>query len=118
MSELEKLGKVIAEDLRDSALNRYLDLESGLIASDVAKELSKKIGQLSDDQKSLVRKIITDCVDVGVHDFLFAIGESRENVEIHVNGKNVTELSDGLQGEIFTEDGWFEIFSQHKEKGI
>ncbi|MEM7084213.1 MAG: hypothetical protein AAF465_15900 [Pseudomonadota bacterium] len=53
-----------------------------------------------------------------MHDFLFALEEKRNDVSVFVGQCNVAEMSDGLQGEIFTEDGWYERFSQHREEGI
>ncbi|MDH5728645.1 MAG: hypothetical protein OEZ58_06620 [Gammaproteobacteria bacterium] len=118
MSELEQFGNMIAEDLRDAALNRYLDIESGHVGSETAKKLNMEVSELTEDQKILVRKLITHCVDVGIHDFLFALEEGRNNIKVLVNETNVSEVSDGLQGEIYTADGWFEKYSQHKENGL
>jgi hypothetical protein len=118
MNILDNFGKVVAEDLRDSALNHYLDLETGFIGSKSARELSASLSEFSEEQRQLIRKIITECVDTGVHDFLFALEENRHGVSVSINGQDISGISDGLQGEIFTEDGWFEKFSQHKENGI
>jgi hypothetical protein len=117
MNELDKLGEIVASELRDSALNRYLDIESGFCGSAIAKQLHEKLQNFDDEQKVVLRAILTDAIDTGIHDFLFAIQES-EDVKIVSGNKNVVELSDGLNGEIFTEDGWFEKYSQHKESGI
>ena len=118
MNDLEKFGKVIAEDLRDSALNRYLDIESGFVGTKEAKDFTYQISQLTEEQRKLFRKLITHCVDVGIQEFLFALEEERNDVKVYVNDTNVAEVSDGLQSKIFTSDGWFEKYSQHKENGI
>ncbi len=118
MDNLDKFGKIISEDLRDSTLNHYLDIESGFIGSPICKELSTQLSEFSDEQRKVIRSLITNCVDSGIHDFLVAIEEKREGVSVQINGRNIAQDSDGLNGEIFTEDGWFEKFSQHKENGI
>ncbi len=118
MTKLDKFGKLIAEGLRDGALNRYLDIESGWGATEALKNSSKELSEFSESQLTFIRGLLTDCVDVGIHEFLCSIEEQNEDLKIQIEGQNVTDLSDGLQGEIFTEDGWFERFSQHKEKGI
>jgi len=118
MNELDAFGKLIAENLRDSALNRYLDIESGQLCSDAAELLNNKLSAFTEDQKQIVRELITESVDTGIHNFLFAIEEKRNTIKVTIEGQDVTKLSDGIQGEIFTVDGWFEKFSQHKEKGI
>lgn len=117
MGELDKFGKLIAADLRDAVLNRALDLESGFCGSPAAKELHQKLSQLSVEQRGVLKKVLTNCIDSGIHDFLFTLQE-KGDVRILVGGTDVTQLSDGLNGEIFSEDGWFERFSQHKEAGI
>jgi len=118
MSNLDKFGKLIAEDLRDSALNRCLDIETGTIKSDDCLELTKELSQFTESQLQIINRLVTKCIDTGIHDFLFAIEEAQDELPILVNGDNIAEKSDGLQGELFTEDGWYERFSEHKETGI
>ena len=117
MNKLDVFGMLISEDLRDAALNRFLNIESGHCGSDRANELHKKLSSLSESDRELIRKVLTDVVDSSIHDFLFAI-QASNRVKVLVDDMNVVDLSDGLNGEIFTEDGWFERFSQHKESGI
>ncbi|WP_086478940.1 hypothetical protein [Oceanospirillum sanctuarii] len=118
MSNLDKFGKLIAEDLRDSALNRCLDIEAGTIKSYDCLELTKEFSQFTESQLQIINRLVTKCIDTGIHDFLFAIEEAQDELSILVNGENIAEKSDGLQGELFTEDGWYERFSEHKETGI
>jgi hypothetical protein len=50
-----------------------------------------------------------------MHDFLFAVQElsdAGQQFEIRVDGENVASLSDGLHGEIFTEEGWIATYSK------
>jgi len=39
--------------------------------------------------------------------------EAGNEIQILVDGENIAELSDGLQGESFSEDGWNAKFSKH-----
>ena len=51
-----------------------------------------------------------------MHDLLFAFQEHHdcgEGIEIMVEGKPIAELSDGLHGEIFGDEGWMVRFSKH-----
>lgn len=118
MNKLEKFGKVISQDLRDSALNRFLDIESGKLKSPSTQEMISRLSEFSDDQKSIIRTLLTECIDCGVHDLLFAIEEETEDISVHIDGTNIADESDGLNGEIFTEDGWFAKHSEHGENGI
>ena len=118
MDKLNIFGKLISEELRDSALNHYLDIESKWLKSERAKKLSEKLDEFSEEQKQTIRQLLTQSIDVGIHDFLFALEEGREDIKIIIDGDNVAELSDGLQAEPYTSDGWYEKYSQHKEEGI
>ena len=54
MNDLDKFGKLIAEDLRDNALNRYLDIKSGFVGSEEAKDLTFEVSKLDEAQKTQV----------------------------------------------------------------
>ena len=118
MSNLDKFGKLITQNLRDSSLNRYLSIESGKLKSKECMELSEELSKFSEAQLEIIKKLITNCIDTGLHDFLFAIEEIQDELEISVNGEKILDSSDGLQGEIFTEDGWLAKFSNYGEDGI
>ena len=118
MTRLESLGKLISVELRDAALNHYLDIESGFSSAPVNRALYEEVKCLRDSDRLIIRKLITASIDAGIHDFLFALNEKQGGIEVLVDGEGAAELSDGLQGEPFTEDGWFEKYSQHKESGI
>ncbi|MFO6425500.1 hypothetical protein [Motilimonas sp. KMU-193] len=118
MNNLEKFGKVIAQELRDKALNRYLDLESGQLKSPGTQELISKLSEFTQEQKVVVRKLLTECVDSGIHDFLFAIEAEKEDICVSINGEDIASQSDGLGGELYSDDGWFEKYSEHGQSGI
>lgn len=40
--------------------------------------------------------------------------ETSDDFLILSNDKNLAEISDGLCGELYTDDGWIGRFSQHK----
>jgi hypothetical protein len=51
-----------------------------------------------------------------IHDFLMALGESlfrKQGIQVNVDGKDVAELSDGLEGEPHGAQGWIARFSKH-----
>jgi len=74
------------------------------------------MARLTPAQRALVRRVVLQAVDSGLHDFLFALGEAddfEEGIAFVVGGQNVAELSDGLQGEPYGDAGWFKRFSKH-----
>lgn len=118
MDALSKFGQIIAEDLRNSALNRHLDIESGFVSTETCKTLTKPLKDFTPEQLNIVRQLITEAVDCGIHDFLFALESRKHDITVKIDKLDIADLSDGLNGELYTKDGWFECFSQHKETGL
>lgn len=46
-----------------------------------------------------------------MHNMLFMI-EEHEEIELLYKEENIAEKSDGLSGELYTEDGWIEKYSK------
>ena len=112
---MNQLPKIITEDLRDSIINSYLDIETG--SSAINKDLHEVLKTLSNEQKEAIFNTVLHSVDSGIHDFLFKLQELHEDgheTGLYENGINIASESDGLHGELLTEDGWFHKYSQHK----
>ncbi|MGS2727544.1 hypothetical protein ACU8DI_13115 [Psychroserpens sp. BH13MA-6] len=118
MSEkLEKFGKLIVEKLRDKQIDWFKGLIQGKLTSTESKELHAELTKLTQEEKQVVADVLEKVLEKSMHDFLFAIQESNDldsGLKVFMDGENVAELSDGLHGEIFTEDGWVQRFSRHK----
>ena len=117
LSPVDKFGKFIVENLRDKGI----DFAEGLLrkhwkASSVL-EMQHEIANLNDTQKTAFINAITETIDGAIHDFLFALQEQADfdnEIQIFVDGQNIVDLSDGLHGEAYLEDGWFAKYSRHK----
>lgn len=66
---------------------------------------------LSSDDIEIVRWLIPEIVDVSLHNMLFMI-EENDDIELLFENENLKEISDGLAGELYTEDGWIDKFSK------
>lgn len=51
-----------------------------------------------------------------MHNMLFML-EEHEEIEMLYAGENIVEESDGLSGELYTEDGWIEKYSKKMYEG-
>jgi hypothetical protein len=115
MTPLDKFGKFFVQNLRDKALE---NLEFMLVAWWKAPELQtiqSNLAELPPDARALVREVVEKVLTAAMHDLLFAFQESHDGgtgIEVIVDGKPAAELSDGLQGEIFGEDGWIVRYSK------
>lgn len=104
--------------LRDEALDAAETLLSGTSKAPAHAALQAGLAQLSAEARGLVQRVVLEAVDAGVHGLLFALQESSDDegpVRLTVEGTDVATLSDGLHGELFTEDGWQAKFSRYGE---
>lgn len=114
---LDIIGTIIMEDLRDKSINYLEKLIEGKWKSPSTQQLQIDLKQFNEDQLKIIKRALIASIDTGIHDFLFKIQEQdEEGFRITVNGQNIAEISDGLHGELFTEDGWYHRFSKYGEK--
>lgn len=67
---------------------------------------------------SIVRRCAINSLDSGIHDFLFNLVLESDNhgrVQMTVDGVNMAEVSDGLQGEPYGKRGWIAKFSAYPD---
>jgi hypothetical protein len=112
---LDKFGEFFVKNTRDKMLGDLDMLMRGAWKAPASQALQAKIAGFSDDQKDTVREIAEHIIATGMHDLLFALQEEADldgTVRVLVDGVEVATQSDGLHGEIFSEEGWIARFSQ------
>ena len=117
---VDKFGRLVISRLRDNAIEHYDGLAKNRWKSPALQQLQTDLATLTEEQRAIVRRCVISALDTGMHDFLFGLVEAHEmeeGIEVIVDGENVSELSDGLQGEQFTEDGWIAKFGAYSEAG-
>ena len=113
---LEKFGQFITEKLRDNQFRFAEDVLAGKYKSQRLIDLHEQLLLLNEKQKSIALNFVKTVVDTGIHDFLFAIVERADfegDLNILVDGEDVVQLSDGIHGEAYGEDGWNAKFSKY-----
>jgi hypothetical protein len=113
---LDKFGQFVMSNLRDRGIDFFDTLAKGGWKAPALKGLQEDLARMTNAQRSVVRRSVVRALDAAIHDFLFALQESRdrkEGVECSVDGENVAGLSDGLQGEPFGRHGWQAKHSKH-----
>ncbi|MGO9919922.1 MAG: DUF6547 family protein [Isosphaeraceae bacterium] len=117
-SPLDRFGQFVMANLRDKAIEFFDLLAQGHWKAKSLRQLQSDVKQLSDSQRSILRRCIIATTDNAIHDFLFALQELadfEDDIQVIVRGKNIAKISDGLQGEMFTADGWMAKFSAFGE---
>nr|WP_092067147.1 hypothetical protein [Dendrosporobacter quercicolus]NSL49713.1 epimerase [Dendrosporobacter quercicolus DSM 1736]SDL50153.1 hypothetical protein SAMN04488502_10164 [Dendrosporobacter quercicolus] len=120
-SVLDKFGEVLVENVRDRTISNWDKILSGKMKGLSAQQVLEKIGGFNEEQKEALRWLVPKIVDVSLHNYLAMIEEYEDiNVEVVNNGQsgNIRELSDGLAGELYTEDGWISRFSKERYEEI
>lgn len=120
---LDKFGEFFVRNTRDKMLGDLDMLLRGAWKAPASQALQAKLAGFTDAQKAVIREVAEHMTTTGMHDLLFALQEEADAdgfVRVLVDGTEVTKLSDGMHGEIFTEDGWIARFSKFppdEEKG-
>lgn len=115
-TEADKFGAFLVAKLRDAAIDHADALLAAHWKAPGLQSLQADLGRLTAEQRAIVRRCVVEAVDGGIHDFLFALGEeydSDSSIAIIVDGHNIATQSDGLHGELYTDDGWYARFSKH-----
>ena len=116
--ELDKFGQFLMKNFRDNAIYKINSLFEGHSKAPAYQKLQNSLKPIKDEEKEIIKKAFIISLDSGLHDFLFSLQESTDNkegIEVLVNGTNIASQSDGLQGELFTEDGWLSKYSEYGE---
>lgn len=115
---LDKFGNFIVRSLFDKGLDRYYDLVQNKLKSQSTEALRKDMQQFNEQQITIINNLVTNILTSSIHDFLYSIEERtnfENDLEILIDGKNIIELSDGLNGELFSNEGWIKKYSIYKE---
>jgi len=109
----DQFGEFIVQNLRDRMFDDLEQLLSGSSKAPAVQKLQAQLSGFTSEQKQVLRDLVEDLTTTGMHDLLFAISDSGGAVKVLVGGQDVAQLSDGLHGEIFGDDGWIVRFSKY-----
>lgn len=115
---LDDFGEFIVQQMRDKGIEFYDKLEKGSWRAPSLMAIQESLNMFEEEQLVILRKCVIETLDTALHDFLFALQENHENegtVQLLVNSEDIAGLSDGLNGELFSEDGWISKYSKYRE---
>jgi len=118
---LDRFGEVLIQSVRDRTISNWDKILDGQMKGYSAQQVKKKIEGYSEEQKEILKWLVPKIVDTGLHNLL-AMVEEHQNIKLKVTGNgengNIGDLSDGLAGELYTEDGWISRFSKERYEEI
>ena len=103
MKELEQFGDRVMKEVRDEGIRYWDAIRKGEIKAEVALKINELFikNNLSEDMEWIAPLIVDSCVAK----FLRMI-EQEDDISIFFKGLNIKNLSDGLVGELYGENGW------------
>ncbi|XZE21316.1 hypothetical protein SH449x_001216 [Pirellulaceae bacterium SH449] len=112
---LDKFGESLVHEVRDISVAVALKSLRGQMKSDESKELHRELSLIPENTRLLIEKYATEMIDSTIHNFLaffegsqdFLLTSKEDGDELI----DLNEISDGLAGELFTEEGWIARFS-------
>jgi hypothetical protein len=109
---LDLFGEILMKNVRDEAIEQWNMTIQGKMKSEESKRLHNLISLSS--QSELINDLVPKIVDTTLHHLLWTL-EQEESIDVTINDGNkpvsIKDISDGLAGELYTEDGWINRFS-------
>ena len=111
---LNEFGKILITEVRDGTIDSMNKMIDGTMKGTIAKLIRKKISILDKEQIEVLKWLIPEIVDFSLDSMLFMF-EGHPDLQLVFQGVDLKEVSDGLSGELYTEDGWIQKFSEYDE---
>lgn len=114
---LNYFGKILMAEVRDETITSWDMMLNGKMKGITAQQVREKIAGFSDEQLEVLTWLIPKITDTCLHNLLVML-EQNDEVKVFLNdGKintDIKEISDGLECELYTEDGWIKRFSKER----
>src|SRR4051812_19944587 len=115
---LNEFGKLLMRDVRDSTLETYQATELGTMNAESLQEFHRSLCRLAPEDRALARTVVVRFTDEAIHNLLWMI-ESTDSVDLVARDEgqvhSLSEISDGLPGELYGNDGWISSYSKFKQ---
>jgi hypothetical protein len=115
---LNGFGEHLINNVRDETIECMEMILSGKMESEEAQLLYKKTNELSNETKNIIKEIIVNTIDRNIVRLLRLFEQSEKYIIAYDNGDkeiNINEISDGLSGELYGENGWIKKYSKYKQ---
>ncbi|MBU3218407.1 hypothetical protein LL033_23505 [Clostridium estertheticum] len=114
---LDYFGNKLIKEVRDVTIASWDMMLNGKMKGITAQQFSDKISAFNDEQLEVLKWLIPKITDLSLHSLLVMI-EQNDEIKVAVydgqKDNDIKENSDGLEGELYTEDGWINKFSKER----
>jgi hypothetical protein len=113
---LDRFGKLLMTKVRDEAITNWRMIVQGTLKGERASRIREVLKAVPENQQAVFLQLVPDVVDTVLHHLLWTF-EQVEDVDIAVRLDDQTvpslrEASDGLAGELYSDEGWIARFSK------
>jgi hypothetical protein len=115
---LDALGQFLMKQVRDPAIGHLDSVISGQMQHALSRRFRSDLKALGPGCQAVVEQLIPIAVDTVLFELLVTV-EQSSSIDLVVTDlqkrESARDISDGLAGELYTEDGWIERFSQARK---
>ncbi len=113
---LNLFGEALIEAVRDTVYRQFEKISKGELKSETSLVLYEELKHFNKNEKKIANKIVLDTIDSTLHYFLWMVERSEDFDLMFIKSKeaiSLREISDGLCGALYTEEGWIQKFSKY-----
>jgi len=111
---LNNFGQCLMTSVRTPAIHEMHKMIRGEMKGQTGRLFSELFKDFDQDKLSIIDQATELAIDTVLHKLLFTADTDRFRIMFRSTGVeyiNIADASDGLAGELYTEDGWIERFS-------
>lgn len=110
--QLDRCGQLLMHEVRDLTIENWNRVLSGRMKDNESQAL---FNSLEPNIRSIIKEMVPKIVDTCIH-YSLSLFETEQGLRLAVQSEageltDVAMLSDGLSGELYTENGWIARFS-------
>lgn len=111
-SPLDRCGQLLMQEARDLAVDHWNRVLTGQMRD---QESQKLFALLDQKTREIVQELVPKIVDTCMH-YSLCLFDSEKELRLALRNEageltDVAALSDGLPGELYTEEGWIHRFA-------
>lgn len=113
---LENFGETYISETRDIVFRQFIKTINNQMKSEFDKKLFSIFQNTTEEEKKQLCNCVLSVIDSSLHHFLWMIEQSDDfDLIAKTDEGNISlkEVSDGLCGELYTEDGWISKYSKY-----
>ena|SRR5438105_14089527 len=113
---LDLFGRLLMTKVRDEAISDWKMIVDGRMKGDKAAKVRRGLDRFTEEQRKIFLSLVPSVVDTVLH-HLLGMFEQEDEVRLcvvadDVNVPNLSNVSDGLAGELYSDEGWIARFSK------